>query len=155
MSILVSASLSRIDCCNIQPPEWTVRGGTWETTCSKCLCSYYTEISKRDHVTPMLLDMSCLPVKSRITFKTLLLTFKCLHGRAPPYLSAFLSPYCPTCTVYALLISYFLHSPLPELKSANDPSLMQLQRHGTHYPLQCTNVWVLIRVRLHSRHICL
>ena len=31
-----------------------------------------------------------------ITFKTLLLTVKCVHGLAPPYLSALLSPFCPT-----------------------------------------------------------
>ena len=51
---------------------------------------------KRDHVTPMLLELHWLPVKCRIIFKTLLLTFKCLHGLAPTYLSALLSPYCPT-----------------------------------------------------------
>ena len=51
---------------------------------------------KRDHVTPMVLKLHWLPVKCRITFKTLLLTFKFLHGLAPTYLSALLSPYCPT-----------------------------------------------------------
>ena len=55
--------------------------------------------SKRDHVTPMLLELHWLLVKSRITFKTLFLTFKCLHGLAPQYLSAVLSPYCPTSSL--------------------------------------------------------
>ena len=45
---------------------------------------------------PMLLELHWLPVKCRITFKTLLLTFKCLRGLAPTYLSALLYPYCPT-----------------------------------------------------------
>ena len=53
--------------------------------------------------------------------------------------------------VYALLIIYFLNNPLPELKLANDRSPVQLQGHGTNYPLQCANVRVL--TRLHSRHI--
>ena len=52
--------------------------------------------SKRDQLTPMLLELHWLPVKSRITFNTLLLTFKCLHDLAPTYLSALISPYCPT-----------------------------------------------------------
>ena len=37
-----------------------------------------------------------IPVKSRITFKILHITFKCIRGLVPPYLSALLSPYCPT-----------------------------------------------------------
>ena len=41
-----------------------------------------------------------------------------------------------------LLTSYYLISPLPELKLANDPSLVQLQGHGTNYPLLCDNVRV-------------
>ena len=36
--------------------------------------------SKRDHVTAMLLELHWLPIKRRLTFKNLLLTFKCLHG---------------------------------------------------------------------------
>ena len=55
--------------------------------------------SKRDHVTPMLLELHWFPVKCRISFKALLLTFKCLHGLAPTYLSALLSPYCATCSL--------------------------------------------------------
>ena len=108
---------------------------------------------KRDHVTPMLLEPHWLPVKSRITFKTLLLTFKCLYGLALLYLSALLSPPIARHATYALLTSYFLNSPIPELKSPNDPSPVQLQGHGTNYPLQCANVRVLTSLRLHSRHI--
>ena len=88
---------------------------------------------KRDHVTSMLLELHWLPVKCRITFKTLLLPFKCLHGLAPTY-------YCPTRrhAVCGLLTSYYLISSLPELKLANDPSLVQLQGHGTNYPCSAT-----------------
>ena len=42
--------------------------------------------------------------------------------------------------VCGLLTSYYLISPLPELNLANDPSLVQLQGHGTNYPLLCDNV---------------
>ena len=37
-----------------------------------------------------------LPVKQRIHFKTLLITYKALHNLAPPYLSDLLEPYTPS-----------------------------------------------------------
>ena len=42
---------------------------------------------KYDHVTPLLKDLHWLPVKFRINFKIALLTYKCLKGDAPKYLS--------------------------------------------------------------------
>ena len=113
--------------------------------------------SKRDHAMPLLLELDWLPVRSRITFKT-------LHSR--PYFSPLnasivlhLHIYQHSSlriarhVVYALLISYILNSPLPELQSANDPSLVQLQTDGTNHPLQCANIRVLISLGLHSRQI--
>ena len=38
------------------------------------------------HVTPILEDLHWLPIKYRIEFKIVLLTFKCLYGLAPQYL---------------------------------------------------------------------
>ena len=51
--------------------------------------------SKHDHVTPLLAHLHWLPVRQRITYKILLLTFKCLHGQAPVYLSELLEFYTP------------------------------------------------------------
>ena len=88
--------ISRIDCCN------SLLNGLSVSVVEKLqrvqnACARVILIRpKRDHVTPMLLELHWLTVKCRITFKTLLLTFKCLHGLAPTYLSALLSPYCPT-----------------------------------------------------------
>ncbi len=42
---------------------------------------------KYDHITPVLIELHWLTKKKRIVFKSLLLTFKCLHGLAPSYLS--------------------------------------------------------------------
>ncbi len=42
---------------------------------------------KYDHITLVLIELHWLPVEKRIVFKILLLTFKCLHGLAPSYLS--------------------------------------------------------------------
>ena len=40
-----------------------------------------------EHITPILARLHWLPVKSRITYKVLLLTYKSHHGLAPQYLS--------------------------------------------------------------------
>ena len=47
---------------------------------------------KRNHITPILMGLHWLPVLQRIKFKTLLLTYKYLHGLAPPYISELLVP---------------------------------------------------------------
>ncbi len=46
---------------------------------------------KFDHITPVLCNLHWLPVKERISFKILLLTYKALHGKAPRYISEMLS----------------------------------------------------------------
>jgi exonuclease III len=51
---------------------------------------------KFDHITPILKKLHWLPVKFRIKYKICLMTFKCLHGRAPSYLSEMLSSYVPS-----------------------------------------------------------
>ena len=47
----------------------------------------------RSHITHILAFLHCLPVKYRIDFKTLLLTYKALHGLAPPYIAELLYHY--------------------------------------------------------------
>ena len=49
------------------------------------------EESKYCHVTPLLKSLHWLPVKYRIIFKVLLITFKAIHGLAPVYISELIS----------------------------------------------------------------
>ena len=58
-----------------------------------------TRTRRRDHITPVLASLHWLPVKSRIEFKILLLTYKALNGQAPSYLKELLVPYYPTRTL--------------------------------------------------------
>ena len=44
-------------------------------------------IGKFSHITPALYELHWLPVSLRIDYKILLLTFKCIYGLAPTYLS--------------------------------------------------------------------
>ncbi len=46
-----------------------------------------------DHITPVLKQLHWLPIRSRIDYKILLLTFKALNGLAPQYLCDLLTPH--------------------------------------------------------------
>ncbi|XP_072016946.1 uncharacterized protein [Amphiura filiformis] len=54
---------------------------------------------KSDHITPVLYKLHWLPVRERIVYKILLLTFKILNGEAPAYLSNLVSRYIPSRTL--------------------------------------------------------
>ncbi|XP_072247498.1 uncharacterized protein [Leuresthes tenuis] len=51
--------------------------------------------NRRDHVSPVLASLHWLPVKFRIEFKILLLTYKVLNDRAPSYLKDLIVRYFP------------------------------------------------------------
>uniref|UniRef100_A0A803JDU3 Reverse transcriptase domain-containing protein n=1 Tax=Xenopus tropicalis TaxID=8364 RepID=A0A803JDU3_XENTR len=51
--------------------------------------------SRRVQAPPLLKALSWLPIKQRISYKLLLLTFKALHSSAPHYSSSLVSPYVP------------------------------------------------------------
>ncbi len=50
-----------------------------------------TYTRKFDHITPVLYSLHWLPVRERISYKILLLTYKALHGQAPKYIADMLS----------------------------------------------------------------
>ena len=51
--------------------------------------------SKRDHITPLLMELHWLPVHARIEYKIIFLTFKCLNNLAPAYLEDLITLYHP------------------------------------------------------------
>jgi len=55
-----------------------------------------TRSRKYDHITPILSSLHWLPIKFRIDYKVLLMTYKALNGLAPVYLTDLLSPYNPS-----------------------------------------------------------
>ena len=77
--------------------------------------------SNPQHITPVLEDLHWLPIASRIRFKVLLLTFKCLHDSAPDYLSSLVVPYHPSRTLRSSSQS-LLAAPKTKLKSYGDRS---------------------------------
>ncbi len=55
-----------------------------------------TRSRKYDHIIPILRSLHWLPIKFRISYKILSLTYKALNGLAPVYLTSLLSCYNPT-----------------------------------------------------------
>ena len=87
---------SRLDYCNsllTGIPDFQIqRIQKIQNNAARVVC----KIKKFDHISPTLQELHWLPVKERIKFKILLLTFKCLHGMAPAYLSELLTDYTPS-----------------------------------------------------------
>jgi cellulose biosynthesis protein BcsQ len=76
---------------------------------------------KFEHITPVLYRLHWLPVKQRINFKILMLTFRALHGQAPGYLSEMLQVYEPTRSLRSQN-ELRLVQPMAKLKTFGDRS---------------------------------
>ena len=82
-SAIVSLVTSRLDYCN-----GLLCGVTDELLCrlqkvQNNAVRVVSSSKRYDHITPVLKDLHWLPIRKRIAFKILLLTFKCIHGCAP------------------------------------------------------------------------
>ena len=51
-----------------------------------------TRRRKYDHITPVLKSLHWLPIRYRVQFKVLVITFKVIHGNAPEYLRELIQP---------------------------------------------------------------
>ncbi len=87
--------ISRLDCCN------ALLGGCSARLINKLqmvqneATRVLTRTRKYDHISPVLSTLHWLPIKHRIAFKILLITYKALNALAPRYLSEFLLHYSP------------------------------------------------------------
>jgi hypothetical protein len=79
-----------------------------------------TNSRKYDHITPVLKELHWLPVKYRIEYKILLLTYKALHGLAPSYIRELLALYEPTSYHFRSAFKKYLHVPKSVLVSGGD-----------------------------------
>ena len=87
---------SRLDSCN------SILYGVPEYSLSKLqriqntAARLVSKTKKSDHITPVLAALHWLPIKYRIVFKILLITFKALNGLVPNYICELLHQYQPT-----------------------------------------------------------
>ena len=83
---------SRLDYCNSLlhniPLSQTARLQRVQNNAARLI----TRTSKHDHITPVLKELHWLPVESRIAFKMLVMTYKCINGLAPSYLAELVQP---------------------------------------------------------------
>ena len=54
-----------------------------------------TRTGRREHISPVLASLHWLPIKFRIEFKILLITYKALHSQAPSYIEELIELYHP------------------------------------------------------------
>jgi hypothetical protein len=95
-TILHALVTARIDYCNSIQYGFNERVlhrvQVLQNACARLL----SNASRFSHITPILAELHWLPIKQRIIFKILVITFKCIHGQSPSYLCDLLSAHVPT-----------------------------------------------------------
>ena len=98
-TLIQNLVISRLDYCNSLlinlPKRLTQKLQKVQNHCARLIFRK----KRRTRTTPLLKDLHWLPLQYRIKFKVLLLTFKCLNGLAPSYLSSMVTVYRPPRTL--------------------------------------------------------
>jgi hypothetical protein len=87
--------ISRLDYCNALFYGLTAAIRSRLQRAQNAAVRVVTRTKKRDSITPVLRKLHWLPVEHRVTYKIALMTFKVLHGLAPPYLEELVEVYVP------------------------------------------------------------
>uniref|UniRef100_A0A8C1UC10 Reverse transcriptase domain-containing protein n=1 Tax=Cyprinus carpio TaxID=7962 RepID=A0A8C1UC10_CYPCA len=86
---------SRLDYCNALLGGCSARLVNKLQLVQNAAARVLTRTRKYDHISPVLSTLHWLPIKHRIDFKILLITYKALNGLAPQYLNELLLHYSP------------------------------------------------------------
>ena len=120
-TLATSFFLSRIDYCNALFKNLT----DYQIQSLQKLQNFATKVildkTLYDHVTPCLITLHWLPVQYRIDYEIALLTFKCLNGLAPSYLSSLIELYKPSRNLRSA-DKYFLRERRTNFKTISEKS---------------------------------
>jgi hypothetical protein len=98
-SLVQSMVTSRLDYANVLlhnlPKSLLNRLQMVQNTCARLV----TRMSRRSHITPVLIKLHWLPVEYRTAYKVLLYTYKALNDLAPPYICELIEEYRPARTL--------------------------------------------------------
>ena len=78
-------------------------------------CRIVSGARKYDHVTPILKELRCLPVKKRLFYLNCIMAFKCMNGLAPSYLT---NQFIKRCDVSRRTTRYSGHLNIPLFRTA-------------------------------------
>ena len=97
-------------------------------------CRIVSNTRKFDHITPAMEELEWLPIKDLLLYRDSIMTYKCIHGMAPYYLTSnfvivpqFMVVRPATVTSYRFLCT------LQRLD--RDHSSLEAQKFGTHWTL--------------------
>ena len=90
---------SRLDYCNALLVGATDKSIKRLQYVQNCAARLLTHTSLREHITPVRFNLHWLPIRQRINFKVLVLTYQAIHATGPAYLSDLITVSQPTRTL--------------------------------------------------------
>ena len=93
-SVVQALITSRLDYCNSLLANLTNTQMKRLKSIQHTAARLVTRTPLREHITPVLKQLHWLPVGCRITYKLMVLVYKCVNGTAPAYLCRLIQPKC-------------------------------------------------------------
>ena len=114
--LVVSFVLSKLDYCNSLYASMTSANLDRLQLVQNHAARVIKQLSKRQHISPVLKELHWLPVKFRIQFKSLVFVYQCLNDNYfPSYMKEMITTHMPPRSLRSANKS-LLHKPIPKLK---------------------------------------